>query len=492
MRVVVENRRGDIFDPAYLQVLKQVNDELFLTPRRRSRERQVAVDAGRALERSDRGRLQWRSRHARPLQRVRRRHRAVEAEHLARADPGQPGRQRLQVEHDLRALARQGREHRQSPGFLGAVQAARRDPRQACTGEWQHRHRHPHRRLCEGRGRPAGRPAAGDGVLRRCRGDRGRHHLLVDALCAQHGAGAGVLVDRRAVAARPGDTARLRARSLFDPGAVPRFRHRREPWRTEDERHHAGRGPRHAQAGGGPLYLPAPLPGRSHRIGGRCRGLRGADADRHSGDPGPGGHRQHRRGAAGLHQPRAVAGDAVVHRREHGCRRAQPEGRAGPARRRVAAAGALHGPALGQRGRGAGGVARRGWIRRQHAPEDRRPGRRRFRTPARLPLQPRQRLRHEPLRLVERPVRGDRQDQARRLPGVRDADRDRPARVGAAAGAGRADHHLVAGRGAQDHRRFVRRQQQVADDLAEPARRFRCPSSERARGRCSAPTASPS
>jgi predicted RND superfamily exporter protein len=32
LRVVVENKRGDIFDPAYLQVLRQVNDELFLTP----------------------------------------------------------------------------------------------------------------------------------------------------------------------------------------------------------------------------------------------------------------------------------------------------------------------------------------------------------------------------------------------------------------------------------------------------------------------------
>ncbi|MCA0243661.1 MAG: MMPL family transporter [Proteobacteria bacterium] len=32
IRVVVENRRGDIFDPAYLQTLKQINDELFLTP----------------------------------------------------------------------------------------------------------------------------------------------------------------------------------------------------------------------------------------------------------------------------------------------------------------------------------------------------------------------------------------------------------------------------------------------------------------------------
>ena len=32
VRVVVENTEGDIFDPEYLAVLKQVNDELFLTP----------------------------------------------------------------------------------------------------------------------------------------------------------------------------------------------------------------------------------------------------------------------------------------------------------------------------------------------------------------------------------------------------------------------------------------------------------------------------
>ncbi|KUE84620.1 RND transporter [Cupriavidus necator] len=32
IRVVVENKRGDIFAPAYLQALKQINDELFLTP----------------------------------------------------------------------------------------------------------------------------------------------------------------------------------------------------------------------------------------------------------------------------------------------------------------------------------------------------------------------------------------------------------------------------------------------------------------------------
>ncbi|MDH4612367.1 MMPL family transporter [Pseudomonas sp. BN102] len=32
VRVVVENRSGDIFDPDYLQALKQINDDLFLTP----------------------------------------------------------------------------------------------------------------------------------------------------------------------------------------------------------------------------------------------------------------------------------------------------------------------------------------------------------------------------------------------------------------------------------------------------------------------------
>jgi len=32
IRVVVENTRGDIFDPEYLEVLKQINEEIFLTP----------------------------------------------------------------------------------------------------------------------------------------------------------------------------------------------------------------------------------------------------------------------------------------------------------------------------------------------------------------------------------------------------------------------------------------------------------------------------
>ena len=32
LRVVVENTNGDIFDPAYLETLKQINDELVVTP----------------------------------------------------------------------------------------------------------------------------------------------------------------------------------------------------------------------------------------------------------------------------------------------------------------------------------------------------------------------------------------------------------------------------------------------------------------------------
>src|SRR5215831_16867880 len=32
VRVVVENTNGDIFDPRYIDALRQINDELFLTP----------------------------------------------------------------------------------------------------------------------------------------------------------------------------------------------------------------------------------------------------------------------------------------------------------------------------------------------------------------------------------------------------------------------------------------------------------------------------
>ena len=70
------------------------------------------------------------------------------------------------------------------------------------------------------------------------------------------------------------------------------------------------------RAGGGALHLPAPVPRRPDRAAGRRGRLRGADGDRHPGDPGPGADRQHRRGGADLHQPDPAAGAAVVRRRE--------------------------------------------------------------------------------------------------------------------------------------------------------------------------------
>jgi len=50
VRVVVENVDGDVFDPHYLEALKQINDELFLTP---------GVDRPwvKSLDRGDRRRL---------------------------------------------------------------------------------------------------------------------------------------------------------------------------------------------------------------------------------------------------------------------------------------------------------------------------------------------------------------------------------------------------------------------------------------------------
>ena len=62
IRVVVENTDGDIFDPQYLEVLKQVTDELILDPWCRPRVGEVAVDPGGALDRGDRGRLPGRAR----------------------------------------------------------------------------------------------------------------------------------------------------------------------------------------------------------------------------------------------------------------------------------------------------------------------------------------------------------------------------------------------------------------------------------------------
>ena len=75
---------------------------------------EVAVDAGGALDRSDRRGLPRRPGDAGHVQRLAAERRAAEAEHRALGHRRQPGRQQLQVEHDLRAAARQGAGHRQA------------------------------------------------------------------------------------------------------------------------------------------------------------------------------------------------------------------------------------------------------------------------------------------------------------------------------------------------------------------------------------------
>ena len=323
---------------------------------RRPRLGQVAVVAGGALDRGHRRGLPRRPGDARQLRRLGRSDRTTARQHRALGPGRQPGRQRLPVEHDRRAAARQGPEDRPAHRLPHAVAKHRGDPRQV-RGRQRRQDAggaHARDRLRQAGRRPDRRPVPRGAVFRLRRGRRRGHHLLLHALRAQHRAGAGLLAGGGGVAARPGGGLRLRDRPLFDPGALPGLRHRRVARRAEDERHHAGHRQGRAQAGGRALHLPPPVPGRGDGAAGRRGGLRGADDDRHPGDPGPGADRQHRRGGADPHQPDPAAGAAVVHRRQPGRRRAQPARRQRrelrPRRQQaVGAAGALHRAALGHR-----------------------------------------------------------------------------------------------------------------------------------------------
>ena len=179
-------------------------------------------------------------------------------------------------------------------------------------------------------------------------------------------------------------------------------------------------GARRAPAGRRALHLPPPVPGRPDGAAGRRGRLRGADGDRHPGDQGPGADRQHRRGRADLHQPDPAAGAAVLRRREPGGGRSAA---CAPTATKRAASGFNRICAVLERfterrwALGAiavGGGAGRRRLRRQHAPEDRRPRPGRARAAARLALQPRQRLHHRPLLAVQRHLRRDRQDRRRK------------------------------------------------------------------------------
>ena len=292
-----------------------------------SRMGQVAVDAGDPLDRGDRGRLPGRPRHAGPLRRITPRHRATAREYRALAVGRKSHRKRPEVEHDLRAARRPRSAHRHAarlPRVLAAAGGQRprevraiEEPREQRTWHGDRPGQGAHHRLRQADRRADRRSRAGDGVLRRRGAHRGRHHLRVHALHPQHAARDRMLVDSRHLAARPRVGVRLRARSVLDPRAVPGVRDRRVARRAEDERHHAGHRPRHAQADRRALHLPAPLPCRHNGAGGRRGRLRGADGDRHSGDPGSRRHRERGRGGADLHQPDPAAGAAVV----YGCQR---------------------------------------------------------------------------------------------------------------------------------------------------------------------------
>ena len=81
-------------------------------PRRRPGLGEVALGAGRALDRGHRGGLPRRPGDARQLRRQRRRDREAARQHRPRRHRRQPGRQRLQVDDAGRAAARHRSDHR--------------------------------------------------------------------------------------------------------------------------------------------------------------------------------------------------------------------------------------------------------------------------------------------------------------------------------------------------------------------------------------------
>ena len=195
----------------------------------------------------------------------------LQAEHRALRHRRQPGRQRLQVEHDLRAAARQGARHRQAHRLPRAVAACSR--RRSAPSTSSRKRRAGAARTPQIRVHVIGfAKLVGDLIdgLVKVMAFFGVAALIataiiyaLHALRAQHRAGGRLLAGRRGLAARARRAARLRARPVLDPRAVPRLRDRRVARRAEDERHHAGHRPRHAQAGRRALHVPPPVPGRA-------------------------------------------------------------------------------------------------------------------------------------------------------------------------------------------------------------------------------------
>ena len=292
LRIVVENTQRRHLRPGLPRDAKRkINDELFLTPGvDRAWVKSLWTPAVRWTEVTEEG---FRGGPVMPdnYDGSPRATEQLRAQHRARRHRRQPGRQRLQVEHDRRAAARQG------PGaparridYRALSHALEQDRRRSAEGDEQARGvQDPRHRLRQAGRRPDRRPDAGDDCTSAVAAlIAARDHLAVHALRAQHRAGGRLLAGRGGLAARPRRRARLRARPVLDPRAVPRVRDRRVARRAEDERHHAGHRPRHAPPGRRALHLPPPVPRRPDGAARRRGGLRGADGDRHPGDPGPG------------------------------------------------------------------------------------------------------------------------------------------------------------------------------------------------------------
>ena len=108
LRIVVENPSGDIYDPKYLETLRKINDELFLTPGvDRAWVKSLWTPAVRWTEVTEEG---FRGGPVMPdnYDGSAAGDRAAARQHRALRRGRQPGGQQLQVEHDRRAAARQG------------------------------------------------------------------------------------------------------------------------------------------------------------------------------------------------------------------------------------------------------------------------------------------------------------------------------------------------------------------------------------------------
>ena len=324
LRVVVENTQGDIFDPEYLDTLKKVNDELFLTPGvDRAWVKSIWMPVVRYNEVTEEG---FAGGPVMPdtydgspagIEKLKQNiakaglvgslvandyKSAMIVVPLLSTDPatGKP--------IDYWALSRADREERPRQG---------RDQGRQVQG--------PRHRLREADRRAARRHPAGHDVFRHRDPDRRGDPVLVHALRAQHGRRAAVLDDRGDLADRHPVHARPRPHAVLGAGAVPDLRDRRVARRAEDERHPAGRGPRNRHAGRCALHVPATVrrrrDGAAEWRGRLCR----APADPHSRDHGTRHRRHDRRVHPALHQPDPAAGDPVGHRREQEGGDAQPQ-----------------------------------------------------------------------------------------------------------------------------------------------------------------------